>query len=187
MEENDKILRLDRSKRESAKKFEKAFEIVKNTWGEDFHITQLSNFDRSKLGFDQSKNRFDWLSTNWARQIKTKFLIAFSISQKTASIDWKSESLKILKNKGSFMQKPLKPLYFMNEMHEYEFKSFAKKLEFNPDLPKTRFSHFCPQNSNNKHILYQNQWTYNLGWPNQLHTQFHVLSLAKNNLCNVCN
>ena len=40
------------------------------------------------------------------------------------------------------MQKPLKPTYFMNEMHEYEFKSFSKKHEFNPDLSKTRFSTF---------------------------------------------
>ena len=38
------------------------------------------------------------------------------------------------------MQKLLKAQYFMNEMHEYEIKSFSKTLEFNPDLPKTRFS-----------------------------------------------
>ena len=40
------------------------------------------------------------------------------------------------------MQKLLKAQYFMNEMHEYEIKSFSKKktLEFNPDLPKTSFS-----------------------------------------------
>ena len=52
---------------------------------------------------------------------------------------------------------------------------------------KQSFHTFCPQNTNNKHILYQNQGTYNLGRPNQLYTQFHVLSLAKNNLCGVCN
>ena len=28
----------------------------------------------------------------------------------------------------------------MNEMHEYEMKSFSKILEFKPDLPKTIFS-----------------------------------------------
>ena len=38
------------------------------------------------------------------------------------------------------MQKLLKTQYFMNEMHEYEIKSFQKTLEFNPDLPKTSFS-----------------------------------------------
>ena len=38
------------------------------------------------------------------------------------------------------MQKLLKAQCFMNKMHEYEMKSFSKTLEFNPDLPKTRFS-----------------------------------------------
>ena len=38
------------------------------------------------------------------------------------------------------MQKLLKAQYFINEMHEYEIKSFSKTLEFNPDLPKTSFS-----------------------------------------------
>ena len=36
------------------------------------------------------------------------------------------------------MQKLLKTQYFMNEMHEYEIKSFSKTLEFYPDLPKTK-------------------------------------------------
>ena len=36
------------------------------------------------------------------------------------------------------MQKTLKPTYFMNEIHEYEFKIFSKKLDFNQDLPKIR-------------------------------------------------
>ena len=43
------------------------------------------------------------------------------------------------------MQKPLKTQYFINEMHEYEFKNFSKTFEFNPDLPKTSFSTNCPQ------------------------------------------
>ena len=37
------------------------------------------------------------------------------------------------------MQKRLKTPYFINEMHEYEFKSFPKTHEFKPDLPKTHF------------------------------------------------
>ena len=41
--------------------------------------------------------------------------------------------------------------------------------------------------SNIKHILHQNQWAYNLGWPQQDHTQYNVQSLAKSNLCSVCN
>ena len=85
------------------------------------------------------------------------------------------------------MQKLLKAQCFMNKMHECEMKSFSKTLEFNPDLPKTRFKSICPQISNFKHILHQNQGTYNLGWPKQSHTQYHVQSLAKSNFCSVCN
>ena len=38
------------------------------------------------------------------------------------------------------MQKFLKAQSFMNKMNEYEMKSFPKTLEFNPDLPKIKFS-----------------------------------------------
>ena len=38
------------------------------------------------------------------------------------------------------MQKLLKAQCFMKKMHEYVMKIFSKALEFNPDLPKTRFS-----------------------------------------------
>ena len=38
------------------------------------------------------------------------------------------------------MQKLLKAQCFMNEIHEYEIKSFSKTLEFKPNLPKTSFS-----------------------------------------------
>ena len=78
------------------------------------------------------------------------------------------------------MQKLLKAWYFMNEMHEYEIKSFSKTL-------KQVFQQICLQNSNIKHILHQNQGTYNLRWPKKIHTQYHVPNLAKNNLCSVCN
>ena len=37
------------------------------------------------------------------------------------------------------MQKQLKTPYFMNKMHEYEFKSFPKAHKFDPNLPKTHF------------------------------------------------
>ena len=38
------------------------------------------------------------------------------------------------------MQKLLKAHCVMNKMHGYEMKFFSKTLEFNLDLPKTRFS-----------------------------------------------
>ena len=75
----------------------------------------------------------------------------------------------------------------MNDMHECEIKSFSKTYEFNPDLPKNKiFNQFVLKNSKIKHILHQNQGTYNLGRPKQIHIQYHVQSLAKNNLCSVC-
>ena len=67
-------------------------------------------------------------------------------------------------------------------MHENEFKTFSKTFVFNPELQKQDFHTFYPKFSTNEYILYQNLRIYNLGWPNQIHTQFHALSLAKNNL-----
>ena len=63
--------------------------------------------------FNRSSNRFDW-SKIWKNQFFEKQSI--------------------------LMQKLLKVQCFMNKMHEYEMKSFSKTLEFNPNLPKTRFS-----------------------------------------------
>ena len=54
--------------------------------------------------------------------------------------------IKFLKKQSNLIQKLLKAQYFMNEMHEYEIKSFSKKtLKFNPDLPKSSFSTNFPQ------------------------------------------
>ena len=50
------------------------------------------------------------------------------------------------------MQKLLKAQCFMNEMHEYEIKSFSKTLEFNPNLPKISFSNNL--SSKIKHKIY---------------------------------
>ena len=71
---------------------------------------------------------------------QTKIFIAISIGQETDSIDQKSRKKRFLKNRAILCRKLLKAQYFMNEMHEYEIKSFSKTLEFNPDLPKTSFS-----------------------------------------------
>ena len=53
--------------------------------------------------------------------------------------------INFFEKQNNLMQKLLKAQYFMNEMHEYEIKSFSKTLEFNPDLPKTIFSTNCPK------------------------------------------
>ena len=52
---------------------------------------------------------------------------------------WKNQIFE-KKKQSNLLQKLLKAQYFINEMHEYETKSFSKTLEFKPDLPKSRFS-----------------------------------------------
>ena len=56
---------------------------------------------------------------------------------KNRSKNWKNQ---FFEKQSNLMQKLLKAQYFMNEMHKYVIKSFSKTLEFNPDLPKTKFS-----------------------------------------------
>ena len=72
------------------------------------------------------------------------------------------------------MQKLLKAQCFMNEMHEYEMKIFSKTSGFNPDLSKKSFS--------NQFVL--KTQTLNIFC---IKIKEHILSLTKNNLCNVCN
>ena len=71
------------------------------------------------------------------------------------------------------MQELIKIQYFMNEMHEYEIKSFSKTLEFHPYLPQSKifnqFVHktqalniFCIKIK--EHIILdgQNKFTHNI-------------------------
>ena len=77
---------------------------------------QSSQVDSNQIfnrNFDRSSNRFD------------------------QSKIWKNQ---IFEKQSILMQKLLKAQCFMNKMHKYEMKSFPKTLEFNPNLPKTRFS-----------------------------------------------
>ena len=62
------------------------------------------------------------------------------IDREIDSIDRKSGKINFFEKQSILMQKFLKAQCFMNKMHEYEMKSFSKTLEFNPDLPKTKFS-----------------------------------------------
>ena len=143
---------------------------MKNMW-ERFFFKTLT--DQNSIGWNlASINR----KTN---SIDTKSIEHWS-SQANSNLnfyrifDWSSYSfdqLKILKfqtfeKQSSFMQKLLKPQYFMNEMHECELKSFSKTLEFNLDLPKTKifnqFVHktqalniFC--NKNKKQVILDGQ------------------------------
>ena len=70
------------------------------------------------------------------------------------------------------MQKLLKAQYFMNEMHEYEIKSFfffkKKHLNSTQIFQKQVFQPICLKNANNKHILHQNQETLILDGHNKI-------------------
>ena len=68
------------------------------------------------------------------------------------------------------MQKLLKAHYFMNEMHEYEIKSFFKKIHLNSIqiFQKQDFQSIVLKNSNIKHILHQNQGTLILDGHNKI-------------------
>ena len=86
------------------------------------------------------------------------------------------------------MQKLLKTHCIMNKMHEYEMKFFFQKhLNLTKIFQNQDFQSICPQSTNIKHILHYNQGIFNLGWPQQNHTQYNVPSLVKSNLCSVCN
>ena len=98
--------------------------LVKNLETKNFSISigrasikyQSSQADSNQNfyhNFDRSRDRFD-RSKIWKNQI--------------------FEKQRIL------MQKLLKAHSFINEMHEYEIKSFSKTLEFNPDFRKINFS-----------------------------------------------
>ena len=75
--------------------------------------------------------------------VKPKFLLQFrSIEQQVRLIENLEKS--VFEKQSILMQKLLKAHCFIKfkkkKMHEYETKSFSKTLEFNPDLPKSRFS-----------------------------------------------
>ena len=129
-----------------------------------------------------------WSNTNWVKQkLDLKNLEIFNWSKITLNglKFWKTEFFEKLQK---IMQKLLKPRNFMNEMHNNEFKCFSKIGVFNPKLQNKVFNHqkhnFCQPLTIS---CIKHHRKHNLGWPNQIHTQIHVLSLAKNNLWSVCN
>ena len=84
-------------------------------------------------------------------RFKQKFLIAISIGRVTGSIDQKFGKIIFFfffffEKQSILMRKLLKAHCIMNKMHEYGMKFFSKILEFNLDLPKTRFSINLPSN-----------------------------------------
>ena len=137
----------------------KSLNKMKNTWK---RFLYKALFDRFSIGRKLA-------SIDWKLNSINQASIEHQLSQAYCNLnfyhifDWsrdKFDQSKILKTQifekqRNLMQKLLKAQCFMNEMQEYEIKSFSKTLEFNPDLPKNKFfNQFVLKNSNIKHILH---------------------------------
>ena len=77
------------------------------------------------------EKKFGQILKNW------KFSVL--IGREIGSINQKSRKVKFWKTVQVNAETPQSTLCY-NNMHKYEMKSFSKTLEFNPNLPKTRFS-----------------------------------------------
>ena len=142
VEENDKnCFRLDWSRKIVREVFEKVWIVWRTRERTLFKtFTDRILIGRNLASIDQKLNSINWAPIELSR-FKPKFLSQFRlVEQQIRSIE-NLENLNFWKQ-SNFMQKLLKAQYFMNEMHEYEIKSFSKTLEFNPNLPKTIFSTF---------------------------------------------
>ena len=149
-------------------------------------------FDQSRIGFDQSKkkdsiDRVPIEDQSNQAEPSLKNLRNFRSVEKHTQLIEILEKLNFWKTAKFLYIKHSNQLISWMKCMSMNLKVFQKHLLSTQNFQKQDYDTICPQISINEHILYQNQRTYNLGWPNQLHTQFHVLSLAKNNLWNVCN
>ena len=126
------------------KSFLKSFEIVKNTW-KAYVLKKLS--DRFSIGrkiglIDQKTYSIDPTSIEQrSSQADSNQIFNCNFDRSSNRFDqskiWKNQ---IFEKQSILMQKLLKEKCFINKMYEYEMKSFSKTLEFNPDLPRIRFS-----------------------------------------------
>ena len=76
-------------------------------------------------------------------------------------------------------------------MHEYEMKCSSKTQVLNPIFPKKKIDFnnlpfFCLA-TKQFYIKLKVFFFFKLGWLDHKHTQLYVQSLAKSNLCCVCN
>ena len=109
------ILNINDAKKKRLVKYLKTenFSVLIDRASIEYQLSQAKSNQKFYRNFDRSSNRFDW------------------------SKIWKTQNFE---KQCILMQKLLKTQCFMNKMYEYEMKSFSKTLEFNPDLPKPRFS-----------------------------------------------
>ena len=72
-------------------------------------------------------------------------------------------------------------------MHEYEMKCSPKKKILTQFFRNSDFKQSPPFLKQQKQFYIKLKVFFKRGWSDHKHTQLHVQSLAKNNLCCVCN
>ena len=89
--------------------------------------------------FSCDQSRIDQTSIESGR-LKPKFLSQFRLIEKRVQLIKSLEKSDFWKTKHFNAETPQSTLFYKKKMHDYEMKSFSKILEFNPNLPKSRFS-----------------------------------------------
>ena len=93
-------------------------------------IEHRSNTNRATIEYQSSQADSNQKLLSQFRSIERLIRLIENLEKKN----------QFFEKKSILIQKLLKVQCFMNKMHKYEIKIFSKTLEFNPDLPKTRFS-----------------------------------------------
>ena len=136
------------------KSFWKSFEKWKVTWKRPFFKNIQHDFRSIENYIRSVENPFDWSKSSLDRSSQpetfTLILKHFrSVENKLRSIEI-LEKLIFWKNTPISVQSPLKALYFMRKMHEYEMRFFPKTHVFNPDLSKQDFLLISKKKNSNK-------------------------------------
>ena len=134
---------------------------------------------------------FDWPNINRV-SIKTnrsrpKTLIAVSIDRKIGSIDRNFGKNKLKKKKPVLYRNSSKHWILRIKCMSMRWNVFQKQKFWTQFSQNLRFSIHSLKFLSIKYDLHKTQGIFRLGWLNQRHTQEHIQSLAKSNLCNVCN
>ena len=93
-------------------------------------IEHRSNTNRATIEYQSSQADSNQKLLSQFRSIERLIRLIENLEKKN----------QFFEKQSILIQKLLKVQCFMNKMHKYEIKNFSKTLEFNPDLPKTRFS-----------------------------------------------
>ena len=97
-------------------------------------IEHRSNTNRATIEYQSSQADSNQKLLSQFRSIERLIRLIENLEKK------KEKKNQFFEKQSILIQKLLKVQCFMNKMHKYEIKIFSKTLEFNPNLPKTRFS-----------------------------------------------